>query len=294
MADQVVEAPKVEVPATPAVETTPEKYEVKVNGKKMEVTLEELKRAYSIDTASRQRFSEAEKKLKEAQQIKEVFSNKDIAALKQAGWSEEEIEDKAADFLIKRAQLKSMTPEQRQRMQQEAEYKAYQEEKAQRELLEKQTAQKRIEQEEAQRYQAEFLRDVAKADKETWLDLNDPIILGHIIRDVSYAAQTLKYDLPVLDAVRRLEQKMEKRGPVKKEYFKKLAKSSIKELDDNDLDAFLEKGGKGVRERSVAAIKRAEAPFAKSLQTTAKVEETNTPKRDASYYRNIRYGRKPT
>ncbi len=290
------------VPSTPAVKTAevkspdikvpaaaPELIEVKVNGKKQMVSIDDLKRTYSLETASRQRFTEAEKKLKEASELKSIFSNKDIDSLVKAGWTEQEIEAKAAEFLVKRAKEQSMTPEQKRQALAQAEYERLKKEHEERELTEKTKAQQALEQREAQIYQTQFLGEVAKADKQTWLDLNDPIILSHVINDVTLSLKNHGYDMPVLEAVRRLEEKLEKRGPVKKEYWKKLSKNGIKGVDDSDLDTFFESGVKGIREKSVAAIKRAEAPFAK--QTTAKPEPTAPPKHDAAYYRNIRYNR---
>ena len=88
---------------------------------------------------------------------------------------------------------------------------------------------------------------------------------------------------------------------LKKKYFRKLLKNSKLDIEDTDLDAFLEKGAKGIRENSVAAIKRGEAPFAKTntLQAKSKTDSIIPPvkpdltsyREDAKRYRDLRYNR---
>jgi len=301
MSSPAVQQPTAPVSTAPTLEAqTPveqpvaePKYKVKIDGKTVEVTLDELKNAYSLDQATRKRFQEANQKLKEAENLRSVYSQRDINKLKEAGWTDDEIEERAADFLINRAKQKSMTPEQRAQAEREEEYKRLKEAEDARLAAEKKKAKDSIEQREAQLYQSAFFSDIAKADKQTWLDLNDPIILSHVIRDVASALTNDGYDMPVIEAVRSLEKRMEKRGAPKKEYLKKLSKLSIKDIDDSELDAFLEKGAKGIREKSVEAIKRAESPFAK-INTQIKSDQTppnTTKKHDAQYYRNLRLGR---
>lgn len=281
-------------PVVPKVQPKEEMVDVTVNGKKEKVTMDDLKRSYSLDTASRQRFTEAEKKFKEAEQLKNAFSSKDISTLRSAGWTDDEIEEKAAQFIINQAKIKSMTPEQKAQLDKEEEYSKLKKEKDDREESEKQKVQKDLQEREAALYQKSFLSDIKKINNgnKTWLDLNDPIILSQITNDVITAIKKHNYDMPVLEAVRRLEEKY-KGGSVKKEYLKQLLKNNIKDIDDSDLDAFLEKGAKGIREKSVEAIKRAEAPFS---QTTAKPEtfippKTNSYREEAQRYRDLRYGR---
>lgn len=264
-----------------------EKHKVKVNGKIHEFTIDDLKRSAVLELASRKRFDEAAEKFKAAEELKNTYSKKELDALFAAGWTEEELEEKAAQFLVKRAKEKTLTPEQRARLEKEMEYEKLKKEKIEREENEKNRLKREIEERDAKTYQNEFFKDVAKADKNTWLDLNDPIILQHIINDITLALEKHNYDMPVMDAVKRLEDKMIKRGSVKKEYLRNLLKNNIKDIDDSEIDAFLEKGAKGIREKSVEAIKRAESPFAKmTLQGKNITDSVNTPiKFDEDYYR---------
>lgn len=303
----VTESSTNEVPAqvedTSKINKLAEKYKVKINGKEEEVTLEDLKRGYGLNKASWQRFEEASKKMKEAEDIKNIFSSKQIDALQKAGWTDEEIEDKAADYLIRRAQQKSMTPEQRAQAEREADYEKLKKEKIDREDAERTKAQRDLAEREAKLYQTSFLADIKKENEKTWLDLNNPVILSSIINDITVAAKNHNYDLSVADAIKRYEEKLNNMGPAKKEYLKKLLKTHIKDVDDNDIDAFLDKGAKGIRENSIAAIKRSEAPFRppqKQVPVPPRIESTPI-KRDEDYYRqeakryrDLRYNRLKT
>jgi hypothetical protein len=276
---------------TPVVDNKPLIEKVRVNGKDIEVSIDELKRSYGLHKAAEGKFQDAAKMRKEAEDIKNVFSTKDINTLLKAGWSEDEIEEKAADFLVKMAQRKSMTPQQRAQYEREQEYEALKKEKNERERSESKKLNDDLQAREAKLYQTAFLKDVHEVNKKTWLDMEDPVILSNVINEITLAAKKYEYDMSVSEAVKILEDRLEKRGPAKKEYLKKLSKLSIKDIDDNDLDAFLEKGGKGVREKSVEAFKKAESPFVKQKPQTQSNLVEEAPVRDAQYYRNIRMGR---
>lgn len=279
------------VTEAPVVEAKPLTEKIKVNGKEIEVSLDELKRSYGLHKAAEGKFQDAAKLRKEAENIKSIFSNKDINTLLKAGWTEDEIEEKAADFLVKLAQRKSMTPQQRAQYEREQEYAALKREKEERELNEAKKLKEDLATREAKLYQTAFLKDVNDINKKTWLDMEDPVILSNVINEITLALKKYDYDMSVAEAVKILEERLEKRGPAKKEYLKKLSKLSIKDIDDNDLDAFLEKGGKGVRDKSVEAFKKAEAPFVKQRPQTQSYVIEEAPVRDAQYYRNIRMGR---
>lgn len=280
-----------ETTTTPVV-NKPLMEKVRINGKDVEVTIDELKRAYGLHKGAESKFQDAAKMRKEAQDMKSVFSQKDINALIMNGWTEDEIEEKAAEFIIKRAQQKSMTPQQRAQMEREKEYTNLKLEKEAREKSEKEKVKNDLQAREAKLYQTAFFKEVEEVNKKTWLDMDDPVILSNIINEITVAAKKYEYDMSVSEAAKIIEERLEKRGPAKKEYLKKLSKLSIKDIDDNDLDAFLEKGGKGVRDKSVEAFKKAESPFVKQKpQTQSKLAIEEAPIRDAQYYRNIRMGR---
>lgn len=274
-------------------ESPSDKYKVKVNGKEVEVSLEELKRSYGLDKAAWKRFEEASEKLKQAESLKNMYTSKDWQNLLKAGWSEDELEAKAAEFLVNRAKTKTMTPAQLQQMQVEQEYKRLKDKEDNEIKQKKLKSEQEINEREAKLYQNAFMSEVNNADKKTWLDLNDPIILDHIIKDIQLSINKHNYDMPVEEAVKRLESKLANKGATKKDYLKKLIKSSIKDIDDNDLEAFLDKGVKGIREKSVEAVKRAESPFAKikTPQTSSNTANTDSKKFDAQYYRKMRYNK---
>lgn len=290
MSSPTISAPIAEL--TPVVDNSPKMETLKINGKDITVSIDELKRAYGLHKAADGKFQEAAKMRKDADSMKEVFSKKDINNLIQAGWSEDEIEEKAADFLVKRAQRKTMTPQQLAQYEREQEYEVLKKEKDDRVKTEQLKAKQELEAREATLYQTAFLKDVEAVNAKTWLDLEDPVILTNVINEISTALQRYEYDMSVTEAVKRVEERMEKRGVTKKDYLRKLLKSSIKDIDDNDLEAFLEKGGKGVREKSVEVYKKAESPFAKQKPQAQSNTPVETPIiRDAQYYRNIRMGR---
>lgn len=277
--------------AQPVVENKPLTEKIKINGKDVEVSIDELKRAYGLHKAAEGKFQDAAKMRKEAESLKSVFSTKDINNLLQAGWTEDEIEEKAAEFIVKQAQRKSMSPQQLAQLEREKEYEQLKKEKDERDRSEKEKLQKDIQAREAKLYQTAFFKEVEEVNKKTWLDMDDPVILSNVINEITLAAQKYEYDMSVAEAAKILEERLEKRGPAKKEYLRKLHKLSKSNIDDTDLDAFLENGGKGVRDKSVEAFKKAESPFAKQKPQPQSNLVEEGPVRDAQYYRNIRMGR---
>lgn len=264
---------------------------IKVGGKEMEVPIEELERDYGKGRAADEKFREAKKILDEGVQLKNFYSQKKLDALFAAGWTEQELEQQAAEWLVEKAKRDSMTPQQKLALEQQKEYERLKKAEQDRIKSEKDKADKELREREAKLYQTAFLNDIAKADKNTWLDLNDPVILSTIINDITTASQKHGYDMSVQESVKRLEEKLSKRGPAKKNFLRKLLKDTITDVDDSDLDAFLEKGVKGIREKSVEAFKKNESPFSKQqpkLQTQVQEEK---PKYDLKYHRDLRYGR---
>jgi hypothetical protein len=264
---------------------------VKINGKEVNVPIQDLINDYGKGRVADEKFQKAAEMVKQAEQLKSMFSEKKVDALLKAGWSEDEIEEKMAEFLVKRAQEKSMTPQQRAFLEQQKEYERLKKAEDDRKNAERQKSENELRQREAQLYQTAFLSDVAKADNNTWLDLNDPVILSTIINDITIAATKHDYDMPVSEAVKRLEEKMQKRGPTKKKFLQKLLKDMIPDTDDTDLEAFLEKGVKGIRERSVEALRKNESPFSKQQPKMQGAQTAEEIKRDLKYHRDLRMGR---
>lgn len=304
MTDEITSsADTVVTPIDTAVSTTkastteePKSVKVKVNGKELDVSIEDLKRSYGLDKTAYAKLEEAAKLRKEVDSIKNSFSQKKVESLLAAGWSEDEIEQEAANFIVRRAQEKSMTPAQREQLLRDKEYQKLKQDATARDQEEKSKTQRALEESQIKLYQTAFFSDIAKADKSTWLDLNDPGVLSNILNDISSAMIKFNYDMSVSEAVKRQEDRLDKKGPIKKEHLRKLLKNSITGIDDTDLDAFLEKGGKGIREKSVEAIKKSEAPFAKQHMSrtqgnTAVPHNDTTLVRDAKYYRDVKFGR---
>lgn len=283
-----------------SVEPKVEKYQVKVNGKTVEVTLDELTSGYGLNKAADEKFQKAAQMRKEAEEIKNIFSAKDITALRKAGWTDDEIVAKSADFIVEDAKRKSMTPQQIKIIEDKEELDRLRKENSDKKLVEE----KRIEDEKNARfvneYQSKILSDMKEINKKTFLDMNDPIISEHVLKQIAIA-NSAGWDMPVAEAVRRLEEKL-KNGKFnyKPEQLKIMLKNSIKDLDDDDLEAFLTKGGRGVRERSIESLRKAEAPFArqKSQTQSTPASTPSQPKRDMKYFdeqlkksRALRYNR---
>jgi hypothetical protein len=281
-------------PSKPASIEEPKSVKVKVNGKELDVSIEDLKRSYGLDKTAYAKLEEAAKLRKEVESIKSTFSQKKVESLLAAGWSEDEIEQEAANFIIKRAQEKSMSPAEREQLRRDQDYQRLKRDAESREQEEKNKTQRALDESQTKLYQTAFFSDVAKAEKSTWLDLNNPIILSNIINDITLAATKFNYDMSVTEAVKRQEAKLKNSGPTKKEYLREMLKNSIKGIDDTDLDAFLTNGGKGIRDKSVEAIKKSEAPFAKQpsrTQGNSTPVQNEAPVRDAKYYRDVKYGK---
>lgn len=289
---QPVSAPVAPTVANNAtVETAPSKPHIekmKINGKEVEVSLDELKNAYGLHMTATSRFEEASRLRKEAEQVKEVFSKKDVSTLLKAGWTEDEIEQKAAEYLVNKQLEKNLTPEQKAQRLREEEYKRLKQAEEDKIRTDKEKIENELRQKEAKLYQTAFMSDLAKEDNKTWLDLNDPVLLTHIINDITMAINDHGYDMSVNEAVQRLEKRMEKSSPTKKDYLKKLLKHTITDLDESDLEAFLEKGGKGVREKSSEIFKKSTAFDKKQTIPQTPSEEPKKPVKDAKWHREMR------
>lgn len=276
-----------------SVKQTPTMEKLKVNGKEIEVSIDDLKNAYGLHKAAEGKFQDAAKMRKEAQDLKESLSKKDIDSLLKNGWTESELEEKAAEYLVKRAQRQSMTPQQLQQLEQQKEYESLKKEKLDKESAEKTKVQKEIENRKTKDIQDNFIKDITTENAKTWLDLEDPVILETIIKDIVTAENKYEYQMSVNEAVKRLEERLNNRGSIKKEYLKKLIKNAKIDIDDSDLDALLEKGAKGLRDRSVEVFRKSESPFAKhnKPQTQSTPAQSDEPKRDLKWYRDVKMGR---
>lgn len=289
----IVTPPVVEKTPSEQSAPTPQMEKIKINGKEISVPLDELKSAYGLHKAAEGKFQDAAKMRKEAQELKDSFSKKDIDTLIKAGWTEKEIEAQATEFIIKMAQRQSMTPQQIADLEQKKEYEALKKEKADKKLAEETKVQKEIESRKVRDIQENFIKEIALENTKTWLDLEDPVILESIIKDIVTAENKHEYQMPVSEAVKRLEEKLGNRGAVKKEYLKKLIKNAKIDIDDSDLDALFEKGAKGLRDRSVEVFRKSESPFAKhnKPQTQSTPTLSDEPKKDLKWYRDVRMGR---
>lgn len=277
-----------------AVPLTPEQpllRKIKVGGKEIQVPIEELERDYGKGRAADDKFREAKKILDEGVQLKNFYSQKKLESLFAAGWTEQELEQQAAEWLVEKAKRDSMTPHQKAVLEQQKEYERLKKGEEDRIKNEKEKVEKDLREREAQLYQTAFLSEVAKADKDTWLDLNDPIILSAIINNITVAHNKYGIDMSVKESVKALEEKSGKRGPAKKNFLRKLIKDTIIGIDDNDLEAFLEKGVKGIREKSVEAFKKNESPFSKQMPKMQTQTPEEKQKHDLKYHRDLRMGR---
>jgi hypothetical protein len=124
-------APAPEAPASEpkaAVQTSgqlsePSRRTVKVDGKELQVTDDELVKGYQLEATGRARLAEASKQLAEAKSLEAKLKAGGDAALRAAGWSDDQIEELAVQVLstkqkalLEQERLKAMDPRERENL----------------------------------------------------------------------------------------------------------------------------------------------------------------------------------
>jgi hypothetical protein len=134
--------------------SSPEYFEVKVNGKVQKMTRDEVIAHAQMSHAAQARFEEAARARKEAEQIRQMAQKDPISALRAAGLQDDQIRDYMERWYMEKfIEPETLSPEQRRAKEMESKLRKYEEEDKNRKL---QSEQQQMEQATAQ--QREYLQ----------------------------------------------------------------------------------------------------------------------------------------
>jgi len=243
--------------------STPEnkKYKVKIDGKEVEVTEDELLKGYQSSKSASKRFNEAAKMRKEADQLIEFMKTQPVQVIEQLGHNFREI---AEQYLIQKLEEESMDPKDRELLDAKRKLQEYEE-------REKQLAQQR-EQEEYAKMKSSYEEQIDTQISDTLQKSGLPKTPYTVKRMAQYLSRALENNLELApnDVVEL----------VRKDYYNDLTSY----LGGYDGDKLLEVMPKDVVEK----IRKAELAKvkAKTAPTPTKVEEVAKPKSEDADKKN--------
>lgn len=259
--------------------------EFKINGKTVKVDLSnptEVEKLVSLGLASNDKFQEAAKLRKEAEDILAAAKTKKSAteALKKAGFDAKEIKEILEKELAGFYEEEALSPEERQRRADLEELKKYKEEESRKRDEESKTAREKEVAAEMEHLENELLGALSKSKLP-----RTPILAKWAVQYMSaYDAQGVS--LSADQAVKLVEKE-----------FPQLVQSVLSTMDVQGLKQFLGKSlVKQLLDDSVKAVKQAEAPFTKEgKQTSREASQSsgNKPKQKmvmSDYFEKLRRG----
>jgi len=258
--------------------------EFKINGKVVRVDLSnpvEVEKLVSLGLASNDKFQEAAKLRKEADDILGAAKTKKSAteALKKAGFDSKEIKEILERELAGFYEEEAMSPEEKQRRAEMEELKRYKEEDARKKDEEAKTTKDREVEAEMQHLEAELLGALGKSNLP-----RTPVLAKWAVQYMSaYDSQGIS--LSADQAVKLVEKE-----------FPQLVQSVLSSMDVQGLKQFLGKSlVKQLLDDSVKAVKQAEAPFTKEAKQTSREasQSGNKPKQKmvmSDYFEKLRRG----
>lgn len=233
--------------------------EFKINGKVVKVDLSnpvEVEKLVSLGLASNDKFQEAAKLRKEADDILAAAKTKKSAteALKKAGFDNKEIKEILERELAGFYEEEAMSPEEKQRRAEMEELKRYKEEDARKKDEEAKSTKDREVEAEMQQLEAELLGALGKSNLP-----RTPVLAKWAVQYMS-AYDSQGVSLSADQAVKLVEKE-----------FPQLVQSVLSNMDVQGLKQFLGKSlVKQLLDDSVKAVKQAEAPFTKESKMTSR------------------------
>lgn len=258
--------------------------EFKINGKVVKVDLSnptEVEKLVSLGLASNDKFQEAAKLRKEAEDILAAAKTKKSAteALKKAGFDAKEIKEILEKELAGFYEEEALSPEERQRRSELEELKRYKEEEARKKEEETKSARDKEVAAEMEQLEKELLGALGKSKLP-----RTPILAKWAVQYMSaYDAQGVS--LSADQAVKMVEKE-----------FPQLVQSVLSSMDVQGLKQFLGKSlVKQLLDDSVKAVKQAEAPFTKEAKQASREASQggNKPKQKmvmSNYFEKLRRG----
>lgn len=258
--------------------------EFKINGKVVKVDLSnpaEVEKLVSLGLASNDKFQEAAKLRKEAEDILAAAKTKKSAteALKKAGFDTKEIKEILEKELAGFYEEEALSPEEKQRRAETEELKRYKEEEARKKEEETKSAREKEVSFEIEQLENELLGALGKSNLP-----RTPILAKWAVQYMSaYDAQGVH--LSADQAVKLVEKE-----------FPQLVQSVLSAMDVQGLKQFLGKSlVKQLLDDSVKAVKQAEAPFTKESKQGSREasQSSNKPKQKmvmSDYFEKLRRG----
>lgn len=258
--------------------------EFKINGKVVKVDLSnpaEVEKLVSLGLASNDKFQEAAKLRKEAEDILAAAKTKKSAteALKKAGFDAKEIKEILEKELAGFYEEEALSPEEKQRRAEMEELKRYKEEEARKKEEETKSAREKEIAAEMEQLENELLGALGKSSLP-----RTPILAKWAVQYMSaYDSQGVQ--LSADQAVKLVEKE-----------FPQLVQSVLSTMDVQGLKQFLGKSlVKQLLDDSVKAVKQAEAPFTKEAKQTSREasQGSSKPKQKIAmgdYFEKLRRG----
>lgn len=258
--------------------------EFKINGRVVKVDLSnpaEVEKLVSLGLASNDKFQEAAKLRKEAEDILAAAKTKKSAteALKKAGFDSKEIKEILEKELAGFYEEEALSPEEKQRRAEMEELKRYKEEEARKKEEESKSAREKEVAAEMEQLENELLGALGKSSLP-----RTPILAKWAVQYMSaYDSQGVQ--LSADQAVKLVEKE-----------FPQLVQSVLSTMDVQGLKQFLGKSlVKQLLDDSVKAVKQAEAPFTKEAKQTSREasQSSNKPKQKmvmSDYFEKLRRG----
>lgn len=258
--------------------------EFKINGKSVKVDLSnptEVEKLVSLGLASNDKFQEAAKLRKEAEDILAAAKTKKSAteALKKAGFDAKEIKEILERELAGFYEEEALSPEEKQRRAEMEELRRYKEEEARKREEEAKSAKDKEIESEMQQLEEELLGALSKSNLP-----RTPVLAKWAVQYMSaYDAQGV--NLTADQAVKIVEKE-----------FPQLVQSVLSTMDVQGLKQFLGKSlVKQLLDDSVKAVKQAEAPFTKEAKQSSREasQSSNKPKQKiqmSDYFEKLRRG----
>ena len=256
----------------------------KVNGKEVKIDLSnqvEVEKLLQLGLASGDKFQEAAKLRKEAEEILGAAKTEKSAAkaLKKAGFSDSEIKDILEKELAGYYEEEALTPEEKSRRDRERKLEEFERKEKDREELEKMTRQEQEIAKEVEALESDLLGALEKSS------LPRTPILAKWATQYMAAFDAQGVTISADQAVKMVEKE-----------FPQLISSVLSQTSDvQQLKALLGKDVvKKLLDDSVAAVKKAEQPFAKEKQTSREASGSDSkPKQKESmnnYFERLRRG----
>lgn len=159
------ESGDVQTSKTPAIDPKTFKHKVKLDGKEVEVTLEEMTRDYQIKKLSDKKLHEAAMKIKKAEEFSKMLKENPKAVLraKELGFSKQDIRRLAEDIIAEEIEEQRLSPQEREARETKRALEEERQKRLELENKEKTAHQQALSQKYAQEYETQLIQELEKS-----------------------------------------------------------------------------------------------------------------------------------